>query len=143
MSERAPQIPCTAMHIRRAGRQISKMYDRYLRPTGIRAAQYAMLRTIAELHQPFISDVGRILSMDQTTVTRNVEKLEKAGLVVASVHPDDPRKKVLELSETARAKMAEALPLWEAAQQRLESRMGQADLGQLILLLQRAAEAAK
>ena len=143
MPDITSKIPCTAMHVRRAGRQISKMYDYYLRPAGIRVTQYGMLRSISGLYQPFISDMGRILNMDQTTVTRNIEKLEKAGLVVTSAHPDDPRKKIIELSAAGQAKLAEALPLWEKAQHRIESHMGKADLAKLAQLLQKVSEAAK
>lgn len=129
------EIPCACLHVRRADRQLSQMYDQYLRPIGIRSTQYGMLRCVDGLPDPFISDIGRFLSMDQTTVTRNVEKLEKAGLVVTRPHPDDPRKKKVELSAHGKAKLEEAQPLWEEAQRRIVARMGEDDFNSLLRLL--------
>ena len=137
------EITCACLHVRRTDRQLSQMYDRYLRPLGIRSTQYGMLRCVEGLPDPFISDIGRFLSMDQTTVTRNVEKLEKAGLVLTSHHPDDPRKKKVELSAAGKVMLARAHPLWEAAQTHIKSRMGDDDFNNLLRLLDKLTRAAK
>ena len=134
---------CACLHVRRADRQLSQLYDQYMRPVGIRSTQYGMLRCVAELPASFISDIGRVLNMDQTTVTRNIEKLEKAGLVETRPHPDDPRKKMVELSAIGKAKLAEAHPQWEEAQKRIISRMGQDDFNDLIRLLNKLVQAAQ
>ena len=136
------QIPCACLHVRRADRQLSQMYDRYLRPLGIRSTQYGMLRCVDGLPDPFISDIGRFLGMDQTTVTRNVEKLEKSGLVLTSPHPDDPRKKKVELSAAGKATLAQAHPLWEEAQRHIVSQMGDDDFNDLLRLLGKLTQAA-
>lgn len=134
--------PCASLHVRRAGRRLSQMYDQYLRPAGIRSTQYGMLRCVEGLPETFISDIGRVLGMDQTTVTRNVEKLEKAGFVASRPHPGDPRKKVVELTDKGKNKLEEAQPLWEEAQARIVSRMGDEKLGLLVQLLGEVTEAA-
>ena len=143
MNDLHQKIPCACLHVRKADRQLSQMYDRYLRPLGIRSTQYGMLRCVDGLPDPFISDIGRFLSMDQTTVTRNIEKLEKAGLVETGPHPDDPRKKKVELSAAGKTKLAQAHSLWEKAQKRIETRMGDVDFKSLLRLLDRLAQAAK
>lgn len=129
------EITCACLHVRRADRLLSQMYDKYLRPIGIRSTQYGMLRCVDGLPDPFISDIGRFLSMDQTTVTRNVEKLERDGLVATRPHPDDPRKKKVELSTLGKAKLTEAHPLWEEAQKRIVTGMGEDDFNTLLRLL--------
>lgn len=136
-------ISCACLHVRRADRQLSQMYDRYLRPLGIRSTQYGMLRCVEGLPDPFISDIGRFLRMDQTTVTRNIEKLEKAGLILTSPHQDDPRKKRVELSAAGKAMLAQAHPLWEEAQRHIISRMGDDDFDNLLRLLDKLTLAAK
>jgi DNA-binding MarR family transcriptional regulator len=118
------------------------MYDQYLRPTGIRSTQYGMLRCVSELPDSFISDIGRVLCMDQTTVTRNVEKLEKAGLVQTRPHPEDPRKKQVELSPLGKAKLAEAHLAWEEAQNRIVGRMGEDDFENFLKLLNKLMQVA-
>lgn len=135
--------PCACLYVRRADRQLSQLYDRCLRLVGIRSTQYGMLFCVAELPEPYISDIGRILNMDQTTVTRNVEKLEKLGLVTSRPHPGDPRKKMVQLSPSGAAKLDEARPLWEAAQKRVLEYMGEEDYASLLRLLNKLMEAAK
>ena len=137
------EIPCACLHIRRADRQLSQMYDSYLRPLGIRSTQYGMLRCVEGLPDPFISDIGRFLNMDQTTVTRNIEKLEKAGLVASSPHPDDPRKKLVRLSSEGKSKLAQARPLWKEAQEHVMAQMGTEDFNELLRLLDKLIQSAK
>ena len=135
MEDQILKNSCACLHVRRADRQLSQMYDAYIRPAGIRSTQFAMLKCVAALPDPFISDIGRVLNMDQTTVTRNIEKLEKAGLVATRPHPDDPRKKQVALSTLGEEKIAEVGPLWKAAQQRIVSHMGEEDFDCLLRLL--------
>lgn len=135
--------PCVCLHVRKAGRQLSQMYDQCLRPAGIRSTQYGMLRCVAELPEPFISDIGRVLGMDQTTVTRNIEKLEKLGLVRARPHNHDPRKKIVELSPDGQAKLTEALPLWEKAQERIMARISDDDFKNLARMLENLCAASQ
>ena len=143
MHDHIDEVMCACLQVRRTDRQLSQMYDRYLRPLGIRSTQYGMLRCVDGLPDPFISDIGRFLSMDQTTVTRNVEKLEKAGLVTTGPHPDDPRKKIVELSPTGRYVLAKAHPLWEKAQKQIISHMGEDDYNTLLQLLTKLTQATK
>lgn len=135
--------PCACMHVRRTDRQLSQLYDQFLRPAKIRSTQYGMLKCIESLDGPFISDIGRVLGMDQTTVTRNIEKLEKAGLVESAPHPDDPRKKIVWLSDAGKLKVAEANPLWAAAQRRILSALDEGELEELLRLLGKLVDAAQ
>lgn len=143
MDELSGKTACACLHVRKTGRQLSQMYDRYLRRVGIRSTQYGLLKCVEALPEPFISDIGRVLGMDQTTVTRNIEKLERAGLVEAKPYPGDPRKKMVCLSSSGRDKLAEARPLWEAAQKRVRDGMSEDELATLLRLLGKLASVTK
>ena len=104
---------CVCMQLRKAGRVVTQIYDRCLRPVGIRGTQFALLKRIACMRRPFITDIGKVLCMDQTTATRNIGLLERAGFVAVGVHPDDARKKVVELTPEGQAKLEEAFQLLE------------------------------
>ena len=134
---------CVALQIRRAGRQVAQLYDHYMRPAGIRSTQYGLLRCIDALPEPFISDIGRVLGMDQTTATRNIEKLEKMGLVETGPYPDDPRKKRVALSSKGVQKLGEAHSCWKKAQEVIHLRMGESELACLFELLSKLSEATK
>lgn len=138
----APFI-CTCQILRKADRMLSQMYDNCLRPAGLRSTQFGLLKHIEKMPEPFISDIGRAMGMDQTTVTRNLEILEKQGLVVTTPHPDDPRKKRVALTPMGKAKIVEAFPLWEKAQTKIGSQLGAERLEDLHTLLNAVAKAAK
>ena len=94
------QLPCIFLQIRKADRQLNHLYGKFLARKGMRMTQYGLLRAIAGLEEPSITEIGRVLGIDQTTVTRNVEKLEKMDLV-ASVHASaDSRKKNMRQTQT-------------------------------------------
>lgn len=135
--------PCVCLHVRKLGRQLSQIYDHFLRPAGIRSTQYGLLKCVETLYEPFISDIGRALSMDQTTVTRNVEKLERQGLVETKTHPSDSRKKMVALTPSGTAKLLEAHPLWQNAQDHVRSHIGEDNRSDLLRLLQEASTAIK
>lgn len=143
MNNLIEETKCACLHVRKTDRQLLQMYDRYLRPLGIRSTQYGMLKCVEGFPDPFISDIGRFLGMDQTTVTRNIEKLERAGLVKTGPHPDGTRKKKVELSPAGRDILAKAHPLWEEAQKKVLSYMGEDDYNTFLQLLGKLMEAAK
>ena len=109
---------CVCMQLRKAGRVVTQIYDRCLRPVGIRGTQFALLKRIACM------------------ATRNIGLLERAGFVAVGVHPDDARKKVVELTPEGQAKLEEAFPLWEEAQREIREYLGDDRLGHLCSLLQ-------
>lgn len=127
---------CVCMQLRKAGRVVTQVYDHCLRPVGIRGTQFVLLKRIACMRRPFITDIGKVLCMDQTTATRNIGLLERAGFVAVTVHPNDARKKVVELTPEGQAKLEEAFPLWEEAQREIREYLGDDRLGSLCSLLQ-------
>ena len=69
--------------------------------------------------------------MDRTTLSRNVNPLIDSGLV-ALTEGKDRRTKRLELSEKGRNALAQAIPLWEEAQEAFVRRMGQGNWKELL-----------
>jgi DNA-binding MarR family transcriptional regulator len=64
-----------------------------------------------------MTELADVLSMDRTTLTRNVGPLEREGLLAlrSSGHG---RTKLVTLTERGRRRLREAFPYWEQAQQR-------------------------
>ena len=136
-------FPCIPLHVRKADRLLSQMYERYFAKSGMRGTQFALLRAIAAMPEPFITEIGRILGMDQTTVTRNVEKLEKSGLVETGPKPGDTRKKMVRLSASGKARLAAAEPCWAEAQQALLDGLGEDEARELLRLLAKVSALAQ
>lgn len=130
------QVPatCMGMHIRRASRIITQVYDAALRPVGLVLNQFTLLVAIHLLESTPITRLAQELFTDQTTLTRNLKLLEKRELIV--VEPgEDRRVKLVSLTDGGRAVLAQALPLWEQAQVEVENRFGQQQFHTLLSML--------
>jgi len=129
------QVPatCMGMHVRRASRIVTQIYDAALRPVGLVLNQFTLLVAIQLVESTPITRLAQELFTDQTTLTRNLKLLEKRGLVV--IEPgEDRRVKLVSLTAEGQAVLAQALPLWEQAQAEVMRHFGQ-QKGQTLLSL--------
>jgi len=136
------QLPCFFLEVRKAERRLSQLYGRYLEQNGMRITQYGLLRAIDGLEEPFITEIGQVLGIDQTTVTRNVEKLASSGLVICTHAPEDSRKKLVQLTPLGAESLEKAQPCWEKAQQHMVAGLGDDDVQQLLRLLAKVSRIA-
>jgi DNA-binding MarR family transcriptional regulator len=74
------------------------------------------------------------MGLDASTLTRNLAVLVDLGWV-QMVPGDDGRSRRVLITDAGRAKRAEALPYWKAAQQALNQRLGEPDVAALHALL--------
>jgi MarR family transcriptional regulator, organic hydroperoxide resistance regulator len=79
-----------------------------------------------------VSELARMLFMDQTTVTRNLRVLEKSSYVQLGAEATDSRIKRILVSNIGRAKMAEARPFWQKAQRDMERILGRESIEELL-----------
>lgn len=125
---------CMGMHIRRASRIVTQVYDSALRPTGLVVNQFTLLAAIHLIESAPITRLAQELFTDQTTLTRNLKLLEKRGLV-AIAPGDDRRVKLVSLTVEGQSILAQALPLWEQAQAKVKEHFGQQKWQTLLSLL--------
>src|SRR5262249_17522493 len=114
--------PCLCNALRQATRAVSRLYDQEMRGVGLRTTQYSLLRHLRAAGEVRQRDLGALTSLDETTLTRNLRPLIDAGWV--AVRPgEDRREKLVRLTDAGAAKLREARPAWERAQQRMRSRL--------------------
>jgi DNA-binding MarR family transcriptional regulator len=131
---------CAFANVRMLGRVVGAFYDEMLRPADLRAAQLALLWAIVAREPVDQKVLGRITETDQTTLSRTVENLRAAGLVV--VDPGaDRRTRIIRLSPKGRAAFARALPFWNEAQRQLAGVVSVDDLTRLARAARRFARA--
>ncbi|MBD2124234.1 MarR family winged helix-turn-helix transcriptional regulator [Trichocoleus sp. FACHB-262] len=132
----ANQVPetCMGLHIRRASRILTHVYDSALRPTGLVVNQFTLLVAIHLFGPVPITRLAEELCADQTTVTRNIKLLEKQGFV-AIAPGEDRRIKLVSLTIEGQTVLAEAMPLWEQVQADLRQRFGKQTWQALLSLL--------
>ncbi|WP_421657002.1 MarR family winged helix-turn-helix transcriptional regulator [Leptothermofonsia sp. ETS-13] len=115
---------CTCMNVRKASRVITQLYDEALQPSGLLVSQFNLLVALAFAGSMTMTRLAEVLVMDRTTLTRNLKPLERDGLV--QIQPgQDQRTRVVNLTQTGRAALATALPLWEKVQASVVERLGQ------------------
>ncbi len=71
---------CACYSLRRAARAITRLYDDFLRPSGLRVTQFSVLNATM-LHGPVpLTKLAEMTVTERTTLTRNLTILEKKGL---------------------------------------------------------------
>jgi DNA-binding MarR family transcriptional regulator len=116
---------CIATRLRMANRVITKVYDDALRPLGLKVTQMSML-AVAE-DRGFIrqSEVGAELQLDDSTLSRNLERMRANGWL-EEVSADDARVHSYRLTEAGRALLGRAVPAWRSAQAEARRLLGEA-----------------
>jgi DNA-binding MarR family transcriptional regulator len=125
MSTEAPKpkpitTPCLCNALRQASRAVSRLYDEEMRGVGLRTTQYSLLRVLARAGPIRQGDLSELTSLDETTLTRNLPLLVKAGWI-AIRRGEDRREKLVTITEAGTAKLSEARPAWERAQARMQT----------------------
>ena len=118
---------CHCTNMRRAARAITKIYDRALAPSRLKATQFAPLMYIKG-HGPLnISTLSKIMVLDRTTLVRNLKHLEKAGLI-EDVPTSDPRERRIHITLDGQRLVDIALPLWKEVQKQMANQIGRENL---------------
>lgn len=114
---------CACRKMREASRKITRMYDEFLRPAGIKTTQFTMLAVVARMDAATLTELAKILGLDRTTLSRNLRPLERDGLIEVSAE-GYRRARLVNITNEGIAAMEKALPLWRSAQKSLKRRLG-------------------
>ena len=124
---------CAVLNLRKAVRVLTQVYDKKLRPAGVRSTQLPLLNTLSKEGTMPLSRLGELLAMDQTTVSRNLKPLKESGLI--EIRPGQDRR-VREVSLTRKGEkvIRDSKPLWDQAQAKVLAELGTKQLDLLIAL---------
>ena len=115
---------CIAVRIRLLNRTVTNIFDEALRPLGVKVSQLNVLMVVAKRGKISPGDVARRLSMEKSTLSRNVERMKRHKWLEVT-EGDSGRKQILELGPAGRRLIEKALPLWKKAQAETEAMLGQ------------------
>jgi DNA-binding MarR family transcriptional regulator len=99
-----------------ATRLVTRHYDRALAPAGVTTNGYSILARLRFEGPLALGTLAARLSMDRTTLSREIGPLVAAGLVDSAPDAGDRRRRLLALSDEGAARLRAARPLWEQAQ---------------------------
>ena len=121
--ESAVRLPCACANLRRAARLATQMYDEALRPSGLRSTQFTLLQALNIAPSISQKQLGEVLGLDSTTLTRTLARLRRKGWV-RSQPGADRRELQISLTASGQREFRRVLPFWESAQKRLRRALG-------------------
>src|SRR5258707_14110221 len=106
---------CIAVRLRLRNRVVTNFYGDALRPLGLKVSQLNILVVTARLGIARPAQVGDILQLDTSTLSRNVERMRARGWLEV-VPEEDARAQPFRLTLLGRRLIEKAVPAWEEAQ---------------------------
>ena len=126
---------CIAVRLRLLNRVVTNFYDDALRPLGLKVSQLNILIVTAKLGLARPTQIGDILQLDKSTLSRNLERMRAHGWLEV-VPEEDARAQPFRLTSQGKRLIEKAIPAWEQAQRQAVELLG--DQG--IALLDKAAK---
>jgi DNA-binding MarR family transcriptional regulator len=114
---------CTNLKLRQLSRAVSRHYDAYIAPTGLKNTQYALLSQVVLFGPLKPSELAARMRLDASTLTRNLQPLVVQGWLVQGPG-DDARSRLVSATDEGRTKRTEGQRAWKQAQLALNARLG-------------------
>jgi DNA-binding MarR family transcriptional regulator len=124
-----PECLCQAS--RSAARSVTNVFDRHLRPHGLRVTQFTILANLILRGATPVTALAEALGMDRTTLTRNLSLLGQSSWVETRNDENDARTHLVSATAKGRAAANDALPAWREAQDSVAAMLGGADVAAL------------
>jgi DNA-binding MarR family transcriptional regulator len=121
---------CIAVRVRLINRVITALYDEAMRPHGLRVSQGNILVAVARLGEARPAEVCRMLRIEKSTLSRDVELMKKEGWL-ASEPPTGGRNQTLRVTPEGLELLARVQPAWEQAQAEAKGLIGEAGVDAL------------
>jgi len=117
-------INCVSYRLRRAARIMGRVYDDALSAHDLRNTQFTLLAALAIEGAKPHTELAESLGIETTTLTRNIDVLERRGLVRAVADLNDRRIRWVELTGEGRARYEAALESWRPTQEKVLKSLG-------------------
>lgn len=114
---------CIASRVRFLNRVVTSIYDEALRPLGVTINQLNMLVALSRMGEATAKQVGSVLQMEPSTISRNLKRMRKEGWVRAT-SGSDARTVQLTVSLQGAHLIRMAMPAWRKAQARAREMLG-------------------
>jgi DNA-binding MarR family transcriptional regulator len=122
---------CACFKVRKAARAITKLYEEVIRPSGLHSTQFSLLMAARVMGPVTVVNLAKVTVMDRTTLTRNLQILERLRLI--TIKPgEDRREREVNLTAAGMEALAKAVPLWKEAQDRVKKALGEEKMGNLM-----------
>jgi len=115
---------CIAYRVRLLNRVITNIYDRAYKPLGLTVNQSTILVMLSRTDGASSADIGRVLVMEKSTVSRNVKLMRKNGWIDIADR-DDGRSQQITVTAIGRKLLIAAHVEWRKAQKQAAKLLGE------------------
>jgi DNA-binding MarR family transcriptional regulator len=126
---------CVMTRWRMTNRILAAVYDQELRPFGLKSSQLSLLVAVTKAAPVRRTELGRLLSLDPSTLTRNLAVMLKHGWIEEVPDDGDQRGAPLQTTPTGRNLLQRIAPAWHRAQSRAKKMLGSAGVDLIFSVL--------
>ena len=127
-------ITCVNQNLKKFSRTIALIYDRKLSINNITINQFAILSYIAYYDNITLGSVAIKLSMDRSTLSKNLKPLFREKYIIVT-GMDDKRKKNLSLTQKGLGVLEQSIISWKEAQNDIYRQYGKKEIHNLVRML--------
>lgn len=127
---------CLVFNTRAAARAVTRSFDATLRPYGVTSAQFYLMGGIKRGEGQTVTDLAEKNGIDRTSLTRNLDRLERMGLI-ASHHAEKGNARVCDLTEEGHVLVQSLVPIWVKAQTEMRELLSTSDFSTTLSVLKR------
>jgi DNA-binding MarR family transcriptional regulator len=127
---------CLMSRWRAMNRVLTAIYDEELRRFHLKSSQLGLLVAVTKAGPVRRNELGRFLSLDPSTLTRNLQVMLKNGWIKEVPDGGDQRGAPLEVTSKGRKLLESVGPAWRVAQTRAKKMLG-GETAELVMSMSR------
>ncbi len=112
---RAAIEACAVSNARLAARRLTQFLTDHMKASDLGVAQFALMAQIAAASDDSLGALARAAGLDPSTLSRNLQVLEREGLVEMAADENDSRRRAVWLTEEGARRLESALVEWRKA----------------------------
>ena len=114
---------CLGGCVRKLNRMVTSIYDGALADAGLKTSQFGVLISVANRKQARPAELIKLLELDESTLSRNVDRMCTRGWL-RLVQDADRRSHLIEVTDKGKALIRKCLPAWQKAQAEVSRCLG-------------------
>ncbi|HEX4209991.1 MAG TPA: MarR family transcriptional regulator [Candidatus Binataceae bacterium] len=114
---------CIGFRVRMLNRLVTSFYDDALSKAGVKTSQFNVLVAVSNRGAIKPSELAKILAMDESTMSRNVERMCAKGWLRLEAD-EDRRSHRVTITERGTAIIRKGYPAWQKAQEEVSRLLG-------------------
>jgi DNA-binding MarR family transcriptional regulator len=118
---RAAIDACAVANARIVARKLTQFLSDRMKASDLGVAQFALMAQIAAASDDSLGALAQRTGLDPSTLSRNLQVLERDGLVEISVDESDSRRRAVWLTEKGARRLESALAAWRRAHAELSA----------------------